>query len=243
MNKPMLNQSTRMVVGISLQAILLSGAWAYEVMDVKNGGTITGEVKFTGTPPTPEKITVTKDQEVCGKTEKVDESLLVGSNGELQNVVVSITDITKGKKMDETAATLDQKDCRYAPHIVLLPAGAVLKILNSDGILHNIHTSSTKNPPFNRAQPKFKKEIDEKFISPETVKLACDVHGWMSGWLIVEDHPYYAVTDANGSFKITDVPPGNYELKFWQETLRETTQKVSVKPNEEVKVSVQMAKK
>lgn len=243
MNKSVSKQLTRVVVGVSLQALLLSGAWAYEATDVTNGGTISGEVKFTGTPPTPEKITVTKDQEVCGKTEKVDESLLVGPNGGLQNVVVSVTDIAKGKKMDETAATLDQKDCRYAPHIVLLPAGAELKIINSDGILHNIHTSSSKNPPFNRAQPKFKKEIDEKFTSPETVKLACDVHGWMSGWLIVEDHPYYAVTDANGAFKITEVPPGNYELKFWQEALGATTQQVSVKPNEETKVSVQMAKK
>lgn len=161
----------------------------------------------------------------------------------MQNVVVSITDIQKGKKMAETDATLDQKDCQYAPHVVLLPAGADLKIVNSDGILHNIHTYSTKNPSFNRAQPKFKKEIDEKFLSPETVKLACDVHGWMSGWLIVEDHPYYAVTDANGTFKLTDVPPGDYELKFWQETLGETTRKASVKPNEETKVSVEMTKK
>src|SRR5262245_59433089 len=139
MSKPMLNQLTCVVVGVSLQVLLLSGAWAYEAMDVTNGGTISGEVKFTGTPQTPEKITVTKDQEVCGKTEKVDESLLVGPNGGLQNVVISIADIAKGKKMGETAATLDQKDCRYAPHIVLLPAGAELKILNSDGILHNIH--------------------------------------------------------------------------------------------------------
>jgi len=243
MDRHILTQLTCVLVAVSFQAILVSEAWGYEAIEVKNGGTISGEVKFAGTPSTPEKISVTKDQEVCGKTEKVDESLLVGPNKGIQNVVVSITDIQKGKKMDETAATLDQKDCRYAPHVVLLPAGADLKIVNSDGILHNIHTYSTKNPSFNRAQPKFKKEIDEKFASPETVKLACDVHGWMSGWLIVEDHPYYAVTDANGTFKITDVPPGDYELKFWQETLGETTQKASVKPNEETKVSVEMTKK
>jgi plastocyanin len=240
----MWQQLSRVAVGIGLQAALLSSsAWAYEVIDVKDGGVISGEIKFSGTPPTPEKLVPTKDQEVCGKTEKVNESLLVGANKGIQNVVVSISNIQKGKKMPETGGTLDQKDCRYAPHVVLSPAGTELNIVNSDGILHNIHTSSTKNPPFNKAQPKFKKEMKESFVQPETVKLSCDVHGWMSGWLIVQDTPYYAVTDANGAFKITDVPPGDYDLKLWHETLGETTQKVSVKAKEETKIAAEMAKK
>ncbi len=243
MKRHLWNQLARVVLGVSFQALLLSGAWGYEAIDVKDGGTVSGEVKFAGNPPTPEKIAVTKDQDVCGKTEKVNESLLVGPNKGLQNVVVSIANIQKGKKMPEAGATLDQKDCKYAPHIVLSPAGTELTILNSDGILHNIHTYSTKNPSFNRAQPKFKKEMKEKFAQPETVKLSCDAHGWMNGWLIVEDSPYYAVTDANGAFKITDVPPGDYELKFWHETQGETTQKVSVKASQEAKVTVEMAKK
>jgi plastocyanin len=232
-----------MIAGISVYVFVLSGAWAYEVIDVKDGGTISGEVKFAGTPPTPEKVPVTKDQEVCGKTEKIDESLIVGENKGIQNVVVSIVDIQKGKKMSETGATLDQKDCRYAPHVVLTPAGADLTILNSDGILHNIHSYSTKNPPFNKAQPKFKKEMKEKFSEPEMVRLACDAHAWMSGWVVVKDHPYYTVTDANGAFKLTEVPPGDYELRFWHETLGESTQKVSVKANEETKVAIEMAQK
>ena len=243
MNRSLLMSLTCTLVGVSLQTVLMSRTWGYEAIEVKNGGTISGEVIFVGSPPTPEKVTVTKDQQACGKTEKVDESLLVGPNNGVQNVVVSITDIQKGKKMGETAVTLDQKDCRYAPHIVLLPAGAELKILNSDGILHNIHTHSTQNPPFNRAQPKFKKEIDEKFPSAETVKVVCDVHGWMNGWVVVESNPYYTVTDANGAFTITDIPPGDYAVKFWQERLGETTRKVSVKANEDTKVAVEMVKK
>jgi plastocyanin len=244
MNQRMWSQLARVAVMVGLQTVFLSAdTWAYEAIDVKDGGTISGEVKFSGTPPTPEKLAPTKDQEVCGKTEKVNESLLVGANKGIQNVVVSIGNIQKGKKMPEAGGTLDQKDCRYTPHVVLSPAGTELNIVNSDGILHNIHTTSTKNPSFNQAQPKFKKEIKKNFAQPETVKLACDVHGWMSGWLIVEDTPYYAVTDENGAFKITDVPPGDYELKFWHETLGETTQKVSVKPKEEAKVSLEMAKK
>jgi len=234
---------TGAAIGIALQTTLASAVGAYEAVEVKEGGSISGEVKFSGTPPTPEKIAATKDQEVCAKTEKVNESLLVGANKGIQNVVVSISNIQKGKKLPDAGATLDQKDCRYTPHVLLSPAGKEVSILNSDGILHNIHTYSTKNPAFNKAQPKFRKEMKEKFDQPETVKLTCDAHGWMSGWLIVQDHPYYAITDANGAFKITDIPSGDYELKFWHETLGETTQKVSVKANEESKASAEMAKK
>jgi len=243
MNDRTLKHLARITVGVGFQALLLSGAWGYEAIEVKDGGTIAGEVKFAGDPPAPEKLAITKDQEVCGKTEKVNESLIVGSNKGIQNVVVSITNIEKGKKLPEAGATLDQKDCRYAPHVLLSPAGAEVTILNSDGILHNLHTYSTKNPSFNKAQPKFKKKMAEKFAQPETVKMTCDAHGWMTGWLVVQDHPYYATTDANGAFKITDIPPGDYELKFWHEALGEKTQKVSVKAKEEAKTAVEMTKK
>lgn len=243
MSRHMWHRLSPVVVGVSVQVVFLSAAWGYEAIDVKDGGTIAGEVKFAGAPPTPEKVATTKDQEVCGKTEKVVEALLVGANKGIQNVVVSINNIAKGKKLPEAGATLDQKDCRYTPHVVLSPVGADLTILNSDGILHNIHTYSTKNPAFNKAQPKFKKAMKEKFAQAEVVKLTCDAHSWMNGWLVVQDHPYYAVTDANGAFKITDVPPGDYEVKFWHETLGESAQKVSVKAKEEAKVSVEMAKK
>jgi hypothetical protein len=213
-------------------------AWGYEEVEVRNGGIISGEVKFSGTPPAAEKITITKDQDVCGKSEKINEALLVGNNKGIQNVIVFITNVQKGKKMPEGGAKLDQKDCRYDPHVVLSPAGAELTILNSDGILHNIHSYSTKNPPFNKAQPKFKKELKERFAEPEIVKLTCDAHGWMTGWLVIQGHPYYTTTDANGAFVIRDVPPGEYELRFWHETLGENTQKVSVKPKEETYISV-----
>lgn len=238
-----LNHIGRVVVGVGLQLCTLAGAWGYEVVAVADGGTISGEVKFAGDPPTPAKVEVTKDQEVCGKTEKIDESLVVSANKGIKNVVVSISGMQKGKKLPDQGAVLDQKDCRYAPHVVLTPAGAEMSILNSDGILHNIHSYSTKNPPFNKAQPKFRKEIKEKFAEPENVKLTCDAHGWMSGWVVVMDHPYYTVTNDDGTFTLSEVPPGEYELKFWHETLGEMVRKVAVKPKEETKVVVEMAKK
>ena len=108
------------------------------------------------------------------------------------------------------------------PHIVLCRRAASSTSATRDGILHNIHTYSEKNPPLNRAQPKFKKTIDREVQGArKRVKLACDVHGWMQGWMVVEDNPYYAVTDDKGAFKLTDVPPGDYEVKVWQEKLGE----------------------
>jgi plastocyanin len=218
-------------------------AGAYEGGAVSNGGTITGEVKLQGTAPAPKPIEVTKDKEVCGQHELKTEDLLVSANGGVQNAVVWITNITKGKAMPAETPVLDQKGCQYIPHVLLFPAGSTVKINNDDGILHNIHTYSTKNPPINMAQPKFKKTIEAKFDQPELIRVTCDAHGWMAGWFVSEDNPYYAKTDANGAYKLTDVPPGEYELKVWQEKLGEKTQKVTVTAGGETKASFELAAK
>lgn len=216
---------------------------AYEAGAVANGGSISGTVKYKGTPPAPAKLDVNKDTEVCGAEQKMSRELVVGPDGGIQYAVVGIPGITKGKAWDEPKATLDQKGCEYQPHIVLVKAGGEVDILNSDGILHNIHTYSEKNPPLNRAQPKFKKTITETFKEPERVRLSCDVHGWMQGWLVVENNPYFAVTDDKGLFKITDIPPGEYEVTVWQEKLGEATQKITVNPGADTAVNFELAGK
>src|SRR5262245_24898741 len=234
---------TRLLGSALAVALCAAPVAAYEGGPVANGGSITGVVKYKGTPPPRPPLEVNKDKEVCGVQPKLAQDLVVGADGGLQNAVVAIPDMKKGKPFDTTKPVLDQKGCEYLPHVVLIPAGAEVDILNSDGILHNIHTYGKKNPPLNRAQPKFKKTLTEKFAEPEVVKVACDVHGWMHGWFVVEDSPYYAVTDDKGTFKLTDVPPGDYELRIWQEKLGETTQKVTVQPGAETKVTIELAGK
>jgi len=113
--------------------------------------------------------------------------------------------------------------------VLAFPAGSTVDILNSDGILHNIHSYSTKNPAFNMAQPKFKKVIQRKIDQPEVFKVSCDAHGWMHAWWFATDTPYFAVTDDNGNYSIAGVPPGNYEVEVWQEKLGTADQKVDVK--------------
>lgn len=235
-------RSTIAVIAAAV-ALAASPALAYEGGAVADGGTVSGTVKFNGTAPAPKKLDITKDQEVCGATPHMDESLVVGSSGGVKNAVIAITNITKGKPMPTEGATLDQKGCQYQPRVLLVPANAPVKILNDDGILHNIHTFSKKNPPVNRAQPKFKKEIEEKWAQPENVELRCDVHAWMNGWLVVQDNPYYVITDDSGAFKLTDVPPGEYEIKVWHEKLGEQTQKVTVPAKGEAKADFSLAAK
>src|SRR5271156_7066442 len=170
------------------------------------GGTISGTVKYDGTAPAPKAVEVTKDKEVCGLHPHFTEDLIVDSSGGIANAVV----IVKGAKGDLKPGEVkfDQKGCDYSPHVLAFPAGSTVDIMNDDGILHNIHTYSTVNPPFNMAQPKFKKEIKKQIDKPEVIKVTCDAHGWMHGWWIATDTPYFAVTDDKGAYSIPDVPAG-----------------------------------
>jgi plastocyanin len=212
----------------------LSGAGetasSYTPIEVTAGGTISGTVTCTGTVPTPAKLQVTKDVAVCGKEGHVDESLVLSANKCVKDVVVSIKNISQGKALEALGSdfVLDQKVCVYRPHVLVVPVKKTLKILNSDGILHNIHTYSKTNPAKNMAQPKFKKELTIAFDHPEMIPVKCDVHGWMSAWIVAVDHPYYAVTDADGKYTITDVPAGTYTVEFWQEKLGTKTAQVTV---------------
>jgi plastocyanin len=224
-------------LALATAAGMAGQATAYEAIAVTDGGTLSGAVTYEGTPPAPTKIEVTKDPEVCGK-EKMAPNLVIGQGNGIANVVVTVQ-ATKGKKAEPPATNpvFDQKTCEFHPHVLAFPAGSTVDVLNSDGILHNIHTTSTANPSQNQAQPKFKPKIQIKVEKPETIAVKCDVHGWMSGYWISMEHPYVAVTDANGAFKIADLPPGDYQVELWQEKLGKKTVPASVKAKEETKVA------
>lgn len=230
------------VLSAVLVALPVSGMAAYEGGDVKDGGSISGTVKFKGTAPAPKKLDVGKDKEVCDKSPKMDQSLVV-KNGNIADAVVTITDIKKGKKIELKKVTLDQQGCQYHPHVVAFPIGSSVEIINPDGILHNIHSYSKANSPFNMAQPKFKKTIEVKIDKPEAIEVKCDVHGWMEGWLVATETPYFAVTDESGSFKLENVPAGTYTIEVWQQKLGKSSQKVTVKAKEDAKANFELAGK
>ena len=228
------------------QAEILEGqaeTAAYEAIEVADGGTIKGRVTYAGAIPPKQKIAITKDVQVCGAVEHYKEDLVVSQDKGLGNVVVSIANIRQGKAMDALGQTfeLDQKGCVFIPRVTIVLAGEKLHILNSDGILHNVHTYSEKNSPINVAQPGFKKRLTQVFEEPEIIRVACDVHNWMGAYIVVAGHPYYAVTDKMGNFELTGVPAGTYTLEYWQETLGKQTAEVTVPEGGTVEANFEFA--
>lgn len=237
-----MNKFGSFVLAAALVSAPVSGMAAYEGGDVKDGGTISGTVKFKGTAPAPKKLDVGKDKEVCDKSPKYDQSLVV-KNGNIADAVVTITDIKKGKKIELKKVSLDQQGCQYHPHVVAFPVGSPVEIINPDGILHNIHSYSKVNSAFNMAQPKFKKTMEVKIDKPEAIEVRCDVHGWMEGWLVATENPYFAVTDESGNFKLENVPAGTYTVEVWQQKLGKSSQKVTVKEKQDAKANFELAGK
>jgi hypothetical protein len=204
----------------------------------QGGGTIVGEVTVTGTPPAPKTITVNKDPQVCGSEKKL-VTVAVGPDHGLQDAVVSLPDVKGAPGAGKS--TLDQKGCEFHPDVLIMAPGE-LQILNSDGILHNIHSTSTVNRPFNQAQPKFKKVMTEELAKPEIVKLQCDVHSWMHGWLFVTDH-MATLTGAKGDFRLENVPAGKHKVEVWHPVLGTQTKEIDVKPGQEAKLRFDLSAK
>lgn len=215
---------------------------AYEGGAVTGGGSISGAVKLTGAAPATKPIEVNKDQNVCGNT-KPNETLIVGPDQGVKNAVIRLIDIKKGKKLETGKVVLDQKGCQFHPHVLVVPVGGTLDIKNSDPLTHNIHTFGFENDPINKAQPASLPLIQVKFEVAETIKTQCDIHKWMNGWIIATDHPYIAVTDDKGQFKLTDVPPGTYKMEVWHETLALVTKEVTVKGGADSAVRVDLKAK
>ena len=244
----------RSLLGMAVLFLALSLATtvsAYKSKKGFEGGAISGMVKFQGGPPPRKTLEVNKNKDVCGKNPVQDESLVVGSNGGVQWAVARLVGIESGKKWRKKTwgkkqRVIDQNGCFFSPHVRLLRRKKSVRVLNSDGVLHNFHTFPKKNKAVNRAQPKFLKKMTLKgkkfFSKPEIINVKCDVHGWMNGYIVVAEHPYHAVTGGDGKFELTNVPPGKYKLELWHEILGTHVQAVTVKAKETVSVTVPMKK-
>lgn len=193
----------------------------YTVIAVSNGGTIEGTVKWSGPVPHALDFPITKDPQICdpGSKKSVDlERLIIGPQGGVANTVVYLNNITAGKAMDlpEQRRYLDQKHCRYIPHILLVPQNADLSMVSSDPVLHTINMSGAAS--FNLPFP-FPDQVTKRTMAtPGLINLHCNGgHVWMNAEMIVAPHPYYVVTDESGHFELTSVPPGTYEIVAWHE--------------------------
>ena len=218
----------------------------YQGATILEKGSVSGVVKTATKPPVPKPIEVDKDPDVCGKSQP-DESLVLGPGNEVKHALVRLSNIVKGKRLDtKTKVVLDQVNCQFVPRVVVVPVGATLEIKNSDPITHSVRTFSIENDPIKRAQPKGGPVITTRFTLPEIFKIQCDTHKWMRAWIVAADHPYNVVTDAQGQYRLPDVPPapgaGFYEIEAWHETLGKKTKEVIVKKDADTNVSLELKK-
>ncbi len=200
-------------------------------------GAIHGEVRFLGTPPERFQIVATEKPECRhfpGEVDHLSEVVLV-NDGKLANVLVYLSkgvDASKAPAPSAEPATLDQRGCTYRPHVLALQAGRRLLVANSDPTNHNVHVVARKNASSNRnvgeGQPALELLYEREELS---IRFKCDIHPWMGSWLHVIEHPWFAITDGRGSFRIVDVPPGTYTVEFLHEEYgRLSAREVAVEP-------------
>jgi plastocyanin len=221
--------------------VMVVGFWA-GAYGAAAAGTLKGTVRSSGPLAASKKFPVTIDQYLCGK-EKISEELLVSPNQGIKNAVVALQGVRPGSKAPKMPASvkMDQQACTFVPRVVVVPVGGTVEFLNSDRLLHNVRSDGKENPPFNRAQP-HARTIAIAFRSPEILRVDCDLHSWMRGWVVVSEHPFYVVTNADGEFAFDNIPPGKYTLHVWHEVLGRMSEEVTVAESGVRQVTVSMAK-
>lgn len=217
---------------IALLSMLPLGALlvGYTAQPVTNGGTIQGSVHLTGAVPHLQPYPVTDATQRGACTASVaNEELVVGPGGTLGNAVVWIDGITSGAPTRPAELTLDQRGCRYTPRVQAASVGSQLTVLSSDATLHNVHARDGARSVFNIAMPAKGMRVRRPLQRPGMVEVKCDAgHTWMHAWIHVFDHPYFAVTAADGRFRIPNVPPGHYTVKIWHERYPVQTRQLDV---------------
>lgn len=200
---------------------------------VDNPGTIKGKVTFDGKGPKQRKVKLDADPNCLAlHSEPVYiKDVLIGPNGEFANVFVYVKNGLEGKEfpVPSEPVKFDQVGCEYSPRVFGVRAGQPIEIINSDPTLHNVHALPKNNSAFNVGMPIQGMKVKKTFKKPEKmVKIVCDVHPWMNGFVGVMEHPYFFTTGKDGSFEIEGLPPGDYVIAAWQEKLGEQTQKVTL---------------
>lgn len=224
-------------------AVLLGALVAVLGLGAAEAGDILGTVKLTGASHL-ELLHPKADHAVCGSEPRPSGALAVSSSGGVKNAVVFIAHERMEGWRSPTTFQIDQRRCAFVPRVLIIPPGATVEVLNSDGILHNFHTLSRLNPSVNLAQPSRARPLRLTFEHPEIVQVKCDVHGegFMRAWIVVASHPYYALTDDDGRFRLPDVPLGPHALEVWHEVLGSTRVPISVGASGSVESTVTFPK-
>lgn len=196
-----------------------------------SSGSVEGTVKYAGAKKAGAPIAVPKPMSACGKS-KAPPDLLLDADRALANAVISVSGVANAPKPAPATAQIDQKGCVYLPHVQAVPAGSKLVLVNGDPLLHNVHARRGDLTLVNLAMPVQGQKLDAPssvLAKPGVVSFRCDAgHTWMSAYVHVFDHPYFAVTDDKGHFKIDGLPPGTYTVKIEHELLGSSTKSITI---------------
>ena len=213
------------VASVSESQSAPSSGYVARTIEDSASGAISGRILYKGKPVVPKRFTVTSDTVACGTTKEVYPVRI--EQGGIADAVVWIDDITSGKAFNFPSPLVDQKKCTFVPHVLLMKAGA-LKLGNTDLCLHNIHVFPHANREANKAIPPGAAPQEITLARADRVTVRCDVHKWMTAYVVVAKNPYYVVSGAEGKFRLEGVPAGHYHLKVWQESLGELDQEITV---------------
>jgi plastocyanin len=209
---------------------------AYFHVDSATAGVLRGVIQFSGKKP-PRKMIDMSNEPACVKAHQgkpYDESEVVNPNGTLRNVFVYVKSGLEGKTFEipATPVTIDQHGCWFQPRVMGIQVGQALQVINSDPVTHNIHPLAQINREWNHSQGAGDTPLARKFTKSEVmVPVKCNIHSWMHAYIGVLDHPYFAVSNSDGSFEIANLPPGDYEIEAWHEKLGSQHQKVTIAPS------------
>ena len=191
----------------------------------KDHGTLEGFVRLAGNAlPQPTRIENTTDPKVCGRVQTLEDFLVSPQTHGIQNVIVALKDVPapNSPANHESRLILDNRKCKFVPHVSVLTVGGTIETKNSDPTRHNVHFYGILNANIAlplKYLPLKGVKATRKVNKPGMVLVKCDIHGWMQAFIRVDSHPFHAVTDTNGHFRIPDIPAGTYHVEIWHERL------------------------
>lgn len=234
--------SVALIASLACDSTVPARPSAYFTPDPRTSGSITGRVIVQGKLPPAKIISMEADPD-CQDLHPArirDTRIQTAKDGGLANVLVYLkSGVAKRNFMPAPSpVVLDQRGCQFVPRILSARTGQTIAVSNSDPVSHNIHPMPVNNRDWNQHQAPGSPQLERRFAHAEImIPVKCNIHGWMKSYIGVLDHPYSAITAANGTFALTNVPPGNYEIAAWHEAWGETAQSITLPASQSVKIA------